>query len=99
MDIIFELQGIEFEWNADKYALNLNKHGVKFEDAAEVFFDIFNQFGDASVENEMREFVIGFSFDFQLLFTVFIERGKRIRIISAREATETEGKNYARRKR
>lgn len=36
MDKIFELQGIEFEWNAEKYAVNLRKHSVKFEEAAEV---------------------------------------------------------------
>ena len=99
MDVFFELQGVKFEWDEEKYTGNFRKHGVKFEDAAEVFFDVFCQFGEASVEDERREFVIGFSFDFQLLFTVFIERGKGIRIISAREATETESKNYARRKR
>ncbi len=98
MDIVFQLQGVEFEWDAEKYAANLEKHGVKFEDAAQVFFDPFCQFGDASVEDERREFVVGFSFGFQLLFTVFIERGERTRIISARETTETERENYARRK-
>ncbi len=96
--MIFQLQGVEFEWDEEKYAANLRKHGVKFEDAAQVFFDPFCQFGDASVEEERREFVIGFSFGFQLLFTVFVERAERIRIISARETTETESKNYARRK-
>jgi len=98
MDIDFQLQGVEFEWDAEKYAANLQKHGVKFEDAAQVLFDPFCQFGDASVEDERREFVVGFSFGFQLLFTVFIERGERVRIISARETTEIERKNYARRK-
>ena len=39
MDKIFELNGIEFEWSEEKYAVNLRKHGVKFEDSAEVFFD------------------------------------------------------------
>lgn len=43
MDIVYELEGLEFEWDAEKYASNLNKHGVKFEDAAEVFFDPFYQ--------------------------------------------------------
>jgi len=97
MDITLQLQGVDFEWDAEKYAANLQKHGVKFEEAAQVFFDPFCQFGEASVEDETREFVVGFSFGFQLLFTVFIERGERIRIISARETTETERKNYARR--
>jgi uncharacterized DUF497 family protein len=98
MDVVFQLQGVEFKWDEEKYAANLQKHGVKFEDAAQVFFDPFCQFGDASVDEETREFVVGFSFDFQLLFTVFVERGERVRIISARETTENERKNYARRK-
>ncbi len=98
MDVIFELQGVGFEWDEEKYAANLQKHSVKFEDAAQVFFDPFCQFGSASVGEELREFVVGFSFDFQLLFTVFIERTEKIRIISARAATESERKNYARRK-
>lgn len=99
MDTIFKLQGVEFEWGEEKYSANLSKHGVKFETAAEVFFDSFSQFGNASVEAEERDFVVGFSYDFQLLFTVFIERSERIRIISARLATTSEQKNYARRKR
>ena len=50
MDVVFQLQGVKFEWNKEKYAMNLRKHGVKFEEAAEVFFDRFNIYGDASVE-------------------------------------------------
>jgi len=69
MDVVFQLQGVEFEWNEEKYAANLTKHGVKFEEAAQSFFDPFCQFGDASIEGELREFIVGFSFDFQLLFT------------------------------
>ncbi|MBA3634657.1 MAG: BrnT family toxin [Acidobacteria bacterium] len=49
MIVIFELQGINFEWDEEKYAANLRKHGVKFETAAEVFFDPFHQTGDTSV--------------------------------------------------
>jgi len=98
MDTVFKLQGVEFEWDEEKYSANLTKHGIKFETAAEVFFDPFNQFGNASVATENREFVVGFSHDFLLLFTVFIERSERIRIISARLATPSEQKNYARRK-
>lgn len=98
MDKTFELQGIEFEWDEEKYAVNLRKHGVKFEEAAEVFFDELCQFGDASVEEETREFIVGFTFDFSLLYTVFIERSERFRIISARPATFEEEKYYARKK-
>lgn len=81
-----------------KIYVNLRKHGVKFEEAAEVFFDPQQQFGDASVDEEIREFIIGFTFSFNLLDTVFIERRERIRIISARPATGEEEKFYAKRK-
>ena len=98
MTVIFELQNTKFEWDEEKYAVNLRKHNVKFENAAEVFFDELSQFGNASVEEETREFIIGFTFEFDLLFTVFVERGERFRIISARPATVEEEKYYARKK-
>ena len=98
MDIYFKLQDLEFEWDEEKYAANIRKHNVKFEEAAEIFFDPENQFENASVEGEFRECVIGFSFRLNLLFTVFVERGERIRIISARPATKDEEKFYERRK-
>ncbi len=85
MDKTFELQGIEFEWDEDKYAVNLWKHKVKFEEAAEVFFDPEQQFGDASVEDEIREFVIGFSFRLNLLYTVFVEpSAKTVEVVGMR---------------
>lgn len=96
--VVFELLGIKFEWDEKKYSANIRKHGVKFEKAVEVFFDELCQFGDASVAEENGEFIVGFTFDFDLLFTVFVERGERIRIISARPATSEEEKYYARKK-
>ena len=95
MDKIFELQDLEFEWDAKKYAVNLRKHGVKFEEAAEVFFDRFNIYGDASVAQEQREYVLGFSYSAKLLLVVCVERGARTRIISARPATAQEINEYA----
>lgn len=41
MDIRYTLQGILFEWDADKAAHNFSKHQVPFETACEVFFDPF----------------------------------------------------------
>lgn len=94
MDKLFELFGIEFEWDREKYAVNLYKHGVKFEEAAEVFFDPENRFGDAAVDHELREFVIGYSASNRILLVVFIERDIRTRIISARAATAEERRIY-----
>lgn len=94
MDIYFKLQNAEFEWDENKYAVNLAKHGVKFEAAAEVFFDPFQQTGDASVAEEKRDYILGYSFTEKLLLIVFVERGTRNRIISARGVTPTERKSY-----
>ena len=94
MDKTYELQGIEFEWDNEKYAVNVWKHNVKFEEAAEVFFDPENQFGDASVDDEFREYVIGYSLSNRILLIVFVERDVRTRIISARRATVQEKKEY-----
>ncbi len=94
MDIVYRLQGIEFEWDNNKAQINLEKHGVTFEEAAEVFFDPFYQTGDATANNEQREFIIGYSLAYRLLLVVYVERAQRTRIISARPATRTERKLY-----
>ncbi|MEJ7700671.1 MAG: BrnT family toxin [Pyrinomonadaceae bacterium] len=88
------MQGVKFEWDKEKYAVNLWKHNVKFEEAAEVFFDPENQFGDASVKDEKRQYVIGYSLSSRMLLVVFVERAVRTRIISARRATAQERKEY-----
>ena len=98
MDKRFRLLDLEFDWDEEKYAVNLKKHGIRFEEAAEVFFDDLSQYGDASVIEEARQFIVGFSFDFNFLYTVFVERSERFRIISARRANADEEKYYARKK-
>jgi uncharacterized DUF497 family protein len=94
MDIIYQLQGVAFAWDIDKAQSNIEKHGVTFEEAAEVFFDPFYQTGDAAEEGEPREFILGYSLVPRLLLIVYIERGERTRIISARPATRYERKLY-----
>ncbi|MGH7598860.1 MAG: BrnT family toxin [bacterium] len=39
MDVVYSIQGVEFEWNTDKAALNLKMHQVPFSEAATVFID------------------------------------------------------------
>ena len=94
MDIAYRLQSIEFEWDEDKARDNIQKHGVTFEEATEVFFDPFYQMGDASTDDEQRDFIIGYSISERLLLVVYVERGERIHIISARRATRHERKVY-----
>ena len=74
MDIVYSLQGVKFEWNFNKAQINLEKHGVTFEEAAEVFFDPFYQIGDATANNEGREFILGYSLSYRLLLVVFLEK-------------------------
>ncbi|HEY9601535.1 MAG TPA: BrnT family toxin [Allocoleopsis sp.] len=94
MNVVYRLQGVEFEWDRNKAQSNFEKHGVTFEEAAEVFFDPFYQTGDASANNEQRDFIIGYSLSERLLLVVYVERRERIRIISARVTTRTERKLY-----
>lgn len=94
MDIVYRLQGIEFRWDESKAAINVQKHGIAFEEAAEVFFDPFHQTGDASTDEEQRDFVLGYSLSQRVLLVVSIERDERTRLISARQATQHERKLY-----
>ena len=41
MNVVYRLQDSEFEWDDNKAAINEDKHGVTFYEAAEVFFDPF----------------------------------------------------------
>ena len=54
MDITYQLQGVEFEWDEEKARSNIANHGMTFEEAAEVFFDPFYQGGAASTEDSPR---------------------------------------------
>ena len=86
---------IEFEYDEEKEALNIAKHGVSFEEARMVFFDpiridIFD--AEHSV-NEERWKVFGFA-GWVLLMVSYTERAGVIRIISARKATESEEEMY-----
>lgn len=96
MDVVYRLQGVEFEWDDQKAQQNIEKHGVTFEEAAEVFFDPFYQYGDATPADadEQRDFIVGYSVAQRLLLVVYTERGERTRIISARLATRAERKQY-----
>lgn len=94
MDITYRLERFEFEWDETKARSNFEKHGVTFEEAAEVFLDPFQVVGDASANNEEREFALGYSLAERLLLVIHIERGARIRMISARVATRTERRLY-----
>ena len=96
MDERHRIGGSDFVWDANKAAANRRKHGIRFEDAARVFFDPLFVLTDASRNNETRDAVIGFDQLARLLFVVHIEfDGDCIRIISARPAKRHEEYLYA----
>ena len=87
---------LSFEWDPDKAALNIQKHDVAFEEASSVFGDpLAYIFADElhSID-EVREIIIGHSVSNRLLLVSFTERSGTIRIISARQATRKERKDY-----
>ena len=94
MTIIYRLQDLEFEWDEAKAKANLQKHGVSFEEGAEVFLDPFYQSGETFDDGELREFILGYSSSQRILLTVYTQRLVRARIISARPATRSERKIY-----
>ncbi len=88
--------GLTFEWDDAKASQNRTKHGVAFEEAATVFADTLSLTIDDplhSVEEE-RFVTIGESALRRLIVVVHTERGDTIRIISARQATRRERRDY-----
>lgn len=87
---------IRFQWDPQKAARNVQKHDVTFVEAATVFQDpLAITFNDEDhSEKEHRELIIGFSARNRTLIVSFTERGKKIRIISARKADQDERTDY-----
>ena len=95
MDAEFNLRGVLFRWNTEKAAQNLREHGVAFEQAAQVFFDPFVRYVDASRKGERRDGAIGADFEYRVLCVVHIElEDDALRIISAWPATQAEREKY-----
>ena len=87
---------MEFEWDQTKAATNVSKHAVSFDEAKTVFddplyVDFYNP--DHSL-NEHRYITIGESEQRRLLMVSYTEIGDTIRIVSSREVTPSERKQY-----
>jgi uncharacterized DUF497 family protein len=87
---------VDFEWDPRKAAANQQKHGVTFEEAAEVFADDYSSTArdpDHSVDEE-RFVIFGRTKTGRFVVVSFTDRGGRIRIISARVMTPRERRAY-----
>ena len=90
---------LEFEWDEEKNKANKLKHDVSFEQAATVFDDEYAVYAPDYEHSEYEErfIVIGLDVDTHELMVCYCYRGEDediIRIISARNATKQEIKNY-----
>ena len=87
---------MQFEWDTKKAELNFKKHKVFFEEAVTVFYDPLSATFDDKEHSvgEQRFITIGFSSKGHLLVVSHTERGKVLRIISARRATAYERKKH-----
>ena len=87
---------MKFEWDEGKNKINLQKHGIDFNDVAELFNQPMLVLLD-SRDDYGEERWIGIGILFELVcVTVYTERkGDIIRIISARKATKREAVAYA----
>lgn len=85
-----------FEWDPEKAAGNLRKHGVSFQEAATVFEDAMSvtYFDPDHSTKESRYLTVGMARSGQLLIVAHTDRGKSLRIISARKTTRRERKQY-----
>ena len=87
---------MEFEWDEEKAAANLAKHGVSFEEATTVFDDpLYVDFYDPDHSfEEHRYIIIGESQQRRLLIVSYTERNDIVRLIGIREVTRSERETY-----
>jgi len=93
---------MDFDWNEEKAAANLGKHGVSFEEAQTAFKDCnaLRIYDPDHSDDEERFVLLGQSSALHLLVVChcYRENDEQVRIISARKATKNESATYEKRK-
>jgi len=91
---------LRFQWDEEKNALNIIKHGVSFKEAESVFDDekAVVIYDEPHSSNEDRFIIIGIDMFYRELTVChcYREEDEVIRIISARKATKNEISLYSR---
>ena len=87
---------LQFAWDPDKAAANLRKHGVSFQEASTVFRNPLAKVlpDTAHSGQEPRSLILGHSAGGRLLLVVFTETDEQVRLISARDASVRERREY-----
>jgi uncharacterized DUF497 family protein len=85
----------DYEWDDDKNASNLEKHGISFDEAIEIFGGAILSNGQFHEDSgEYRELSFGLLGGVVVLAVAHTDRDGKIRIISARKATKQERKLF-----
>ena len=87
---------MNFEWDPNKAATNLEKHGISFDEASTAFFDPLSStiLDPRDSDDETRFVLIGLTYSGRLVVVVHTDRGEAVRLISARLATRSERRTY-----
>ncbi len=91
---------MKFEWDINKEKINIQQHGITFEQASYVFADPFalNKYDDEHSEDEDRWILLGNFLNEAVLVVVHTFRDNDgtefVRIISARRASKREKQAY-----
>ncbi len=90
---------LSFSWDKEKSEINIEKHGVSFEEAMTVFYDeeALLEYDESHSDEEDRFRLLGRSNVGNVLLVVHCIRSETIiRIISSRKATSREREQFER---
>jgi uncharacterized DUF497 family protein len=85
---------MKLQFDPEKAKSNIKKHGISFAEVEPVFFDAFALTIEDESLFEQRFITVGLDARLRLVTVCWNERGKDIRIISARLTTTNERKTY-----
>ena len=94
MEIIYGAES--FEWDEANITKNWEKHKVSHFECEEIFFNepLVVAPDEIHSKHETRHYALGKTNQERLLFVVFTMRGKKIRVVSARDTNKKERRYY-----
>lgn len=85
-----------FEWDSGNSDKNWVRHRVSREECEQIFRNRPVVGGSVYAGSELRHFALGTTDSGRRLFVVFTVREQRVRVISARDMSPQERRNYER---
>ena len=86
------------EWDSGKALENEKKHGVRFSDVEQVFYDPYAITTEDNSSEEQRLLTLGQDGFDRVLVVAYTYRAGDVRVISARKASPSEVRIYEKRK-